>query len=182
MSDSPSLQMERVRARVLALLQGAAATVGHPLFGVNVPEHRFGNVMTERWPFLKVRVTRASGEGVSHETPEYVVTGTFQVGGAVEAPRSTAPALDTRALTLAGAVETTVLEDPVFLALFAWTPRFDTVLDDDVAARDGAEVDVVFFQVEIDVIFQATFEPRDPADLSAGDVVATFQEYDDQSR
>lgn len=164
---APQLQMEMIRIAALALLRTAAVTNGHPLFGVNVPEHRFGNVMSEAWPVLKARVTRESGAGVSRQVPDFVVSGEFQIGGVIGAPRSSAPALDSVATALAAAVQTTLLEDPQFLGLFGWVERIETVFDDDVAARDGAELDVVFFQLEIEVGFQQTFEPRDPADLSA---------------
>lgn len=178
---APQLQMEVVRTAALALLRTAAATAGHPLFGVNVPEHRFGNAMAETWPVLKARVTRESGAGVSRQVPDFVVLGEFQIGGIVGAPRSTAPALDTAASALAAAVQTTLLEDPQFLGLFGWVERIETVFDEDIAAREGAELDVVFFQVEIEIGFQQTFEPRDPADLSQ-ELTATFEDIIDHPR
>jgi hypothetical protein len=177
----PRLQMEVIREAALVLLRTAAATNGHPLFGVNVPEHRFGNVMSEKWPVLKARVIRESGDGVSRQVPDFVVRGAFQIGGVIGAARSGASALDTAAIDLAAAVQTTLLEDPRFLGLFGWVERIETVLDEDIAARDGAELDVVFFQVEIEVGFQQTFEPRAPADLSE-ELTATFEQIIDQPR
>jgi hypothetical protein len=178
---APQLQMEVIRAAALSLLRTAAATNGHPLFGVSVPEHRFGNVMSEQWPVLKARVTREAGTGVSRQVPDFAVLGEFQVGGVIGAPRSTAPGLDTAAAALAAAVQTTLLEDPSFLGLFGCVERIATVFDEDIAARDGAELDVVFFQVEIEVGFQQTFDPRAPADLSA-ELTATFESILDQPR
>ncbi|MCW5737362.1 MAG: hypothetical protein KIS73_24770 [Enhydrobacter sp.] len=177
----PQLQMETIRTAALALLRAASATNGHPLFGVNVPEHRFGNVMSEAWPVLKARVTRESGAGVSRQVPDFVISGELQIGGVIGAPRSSAPALDTLATALAAAVQTTLLEDPQFLGLFGWVERIETVFDDDVAARDGAELDVVFFQLEIEVGFQQTFDPRAPGDLS-DELTMTFESILDQPR
>ena len=177
----PVLRVFSVKQQAEALLRAAIAAAnlaGAPasaLRGLYLPRHRFELLPPRKWPALVCVAKSDGGDGISHSTPRIQESGTIHFDCIVGAGTDESVDLEQRAVEIATAVCDTLLENTLFLEMFADLERLQVDFDDG-RAGDSGEYNVVMFQITMELrLGQLEFVPKlpdDATDFSGASVVA----------
>ena len=146
-----------------ANLDGAPASA---LKGLYLPRHRFELLPPKKWPALVIVAKSDGGDGISDTTPRIDESGTLHFNCLVGAGTDESVDLDQRASEIATAVCDTLLENTLFLEMFADLERLQVEFDDGRAGESG-EYNVVLFQISMDLrLGQLEYTPKLPDDAT----------------
>ena len=152
----------------------AATAAGGRLQGVYIPPTRQQEVPAGTLSSLYCSAVGERGEGKNQSLPQFMLTATLHIVGSVAQGRESPTNIDLAMGALVQTVFNVLLEDPTFLALFAYVAAYNWEKSDPPTGKDAEEYDGLYFRIELELVQWAAYTPVYNTPLQVIDVKTTI--------
>lgn len=173
---APVFFADQLAAEALTRIKAgiAAAAPGDPLHGVFVPLSRWQEIPDGTLAALVVFSSGETGDGISHQLPEFQVVETIQIIGEALIGREDGLDLDQLVGQMIRAVLELLLEDPTFLKLFGWVASLNIEKQEIETGKDATFYDGLAFRIQLELAgAQTLYTPHAGTPFQIADVKTT---------